>query len=117
MLILHQKGQYVSNKMSRAPERFFNRVSSYFINKHWTKLERLARDKHSSLLRTFVNYDRKLFYNIEPRLIYDGLKVKPGQSLSDLYRGFEKYSISSCSITMQLPLQSFIILVSARLFL
>jgi len=27
----------------------------------------LARDKHSSLLRTFVNYGRKKFYNIGPR--------------------------------------------------
>jgi hypothetical protein len=26
-----------------------------------------ARDKHSSLLRTFVNYVRKTFYNIGPR--------------------------------------------------
>ncbi len=29
-----------------------------------TRLERVARDKHSSLLRTFVNYGRKKFYNI-----------------------------------------------------
>jgi hypothetical protein len=28
------------------------------------KVEMLARDKHSSLLRTFVNYGRKKFYNI-----------------------------------------------------
>jgi hypothetical protein len=30
-------------------------------------LERLARDKHSSLLQTLVNYVRKKFYNIGPR--------------------------------------------------
>jgi hypothetical protein len=30
----------------------------------------LARDKHSSLLRKFVNYGRKKFYNIKPRLAY-----------------------------------------------
>jgi hypothetical protein len=29
-------------------------------------LERSARDKHSSLLRKFVNYRRKKFYNIGP---------------------------------------------------
>ncbi len=29
-------------------------------------LERLAWDKHSSLLQTFVNYIRKKFYNIGP---------------------------------------------------
>jgi hypothetical protein len=32
-----------------------------------TRLESLARDKHSSLLRKSVNYDRKKFYNIGPR--------------------------------------------------
>ncbi len=31
-----------------------------------TKIEKLASDKHSSLLRTFVNYDRKKFHNIGP---------------------------------------------------
>ncbi len=30
------------------------------------KLERLERDKHFSLLRTFVNYGRKKFYNVGP---------------------------------------------------
>jgi hypothetical protein len=30
-------------------------------------LERLARDKHSSLLRTFVNYGHKKFYKIGSR--------------------------------------------------
>jgi hypothetical protein len=34
--------------------------------KHLTKLEKLARDKHSSLLRRFVNYGKKS-YNIRPR--------------------------------------------------
>jgi hypothetical protein len=31
--------------------------------KHWTRLDRSAREKHSSLLRKFVNYGRKRFYN------------------------------------------------------
>ncbi len=35
--------------------------------KHETKLERLARNKHSSLLRKFINYGHKKFYNIRPR--------------------------------------------------
>ncbi len=34
--------------------------------KHWTWLERLARDNHSSLLRKSVNYSRKKFYSIGP---------------------------------------------------
>jgi hypothetical protein len=28
----------------------------------------LARDKHSSFLRTFINYAHKKFYRIDPRL-------------------------------------------------
>ncbi len=51
---------------SNAIQRFFNRVSSCFTNRHQTWLERLALDKHSSLLRKFVNYGRKKFYNIGP---------------------------------------------------
>jgi hypothetical protein len=34
--------------------------------KQKTRLERLARDKNSSLLRKFVNYGREKFYNIGP---------------------------------------------------
>ncbi len=30
-------------------------------------LERPAKDKHSSLLRKFLNYGRKKFYNIGPK--------------------------------------------------
>ncbi len=33
------------------------------------KAERLARDKHSSLLQKFGNYDRKKFYNTGPNVI------------------------------------------------
>ncbi len=34
--------------------------------KNYTKVERPAKDKHSSLLRTFVNYVHTTFYNIGP---------------------------------------------------
>ncbi len=34
--------------------------------KHWNRLERLARDKQSSLQQTFVNYSYKKFYDIGP---------------------------------------------------
>jgi len=30
-----------------------------------TRLEKLVRDEHSSLLRTLVNYGRKKFYNVD----------------------------------------------------
>jgi len=37
----------------------------------------------------------------EARLIYDGLDVQPGQSLGNLYSGFEKYTVSG--LPMPLP--------------
>ncbi len=38
-----------------------------FEGELYTGLERLDRDKHSSLLQKFVNYGQKSFYNIGPR--------------------------------------------------
>ena len=37
----------------------FTRVGSGLTHKHLTRLEKLARDKHSSLLRKLVTYSRK----------------------------------------------------------
>ncbi len=37
-------------------------------HKHYTRPAILARDKHSSLLRKSVNYGRKKFYSIGPRM-------------------------------------------------
>jgi len=34
--------------------------------KHWARLEKLARDKCSSLLQKLVTHGRKKFYNIGP---------------------------------------------------
>ncbi len=51
---------------SRPSEWFFNKVGPCFTNKHWAKLERLARSKHSGLLRNFVTDGRKKFYDIGP---------------------------------------------------
>jgi hypothetical protein len=42
-----------------ATERYFNWVSSSLTSKHQTRMVRLAGDKHSSLLQTFVNYGHK----------------------------------------------------------
>jgi hypothetical protein len=53
--------------MSRAPERCFTWVGSALTCKHYTRLERLARDKRCSLLQTVVTYGHKKFYNIVPR--------------------------------------------------
>jgi hypothetical protein len=41
-------------------------LARVFTNKHKISVERLARDKHSSLSRTFINYDRIKFYYIDP---------------------------------------------------
>ncbi len=43
---------------SRAPERYFTL--------HHGRLERPHKDEHSSLLGTFVNYDRKKFITLAP---------------------------------------------------
>ncbi len=50
---------------SKAPESFFTQVGSGLTRKHWTKPERHAREKRSSLLQTFVNYGQN-FYKTEP---------------------------------------------------
>ncbi len=41
---------------------------SSLTRKHYTRLERLARDKHTSLLRKSVNQSRNKFYSTGPRL-------------------------------------------------
>ncbi len=43
-----------------------SRVGSWPYRKHYTRMERFDWDSHSRLLRTFVDYGRKKFYNIGP---------------------------------------------------
>jgi hypothetical protein len=43
------------------------RLSPCLTHKHESRLERPARDKHSSLLGTFVIYDHNKFHNTSPR--------------------------------------------------
>jgi hypothetical protein len=45
----------------------FTHVGSGLTHKHLTRLEKLSRGEHSSLLQKFVNYDSKKFHNIGPR--------------------------------------------------
>ncbi len=42
---------------SGALERCFTRLGSGLTRKHFTRLERLVRDKHSSFFGTFIIYD------------------------------------------------------------
>jgi hypothetical protein len=44
------------------------RLGASLTHKHFTWLKRLVTDKHSSLLRKFVNYGRKKFYGIGTRI-------------------------------------------------
>jgi hypothetical protein len=49
--------------------KLFNPLFIHFCTKIevcWTRLEKLARDKHSSLVQKFVNYEQKKFYDIGP---------------------------------------------------
>ncbi len=52
---------------SGARERFFAlRQAPGLTHKHQARLQRFTTDKHSSLLRKFVNYVHKKFHNIIP---------------------------------------------------
>jgi len=51
-------------------------VGSSLSYKHKARLERFARDKHSSLLRKLVNYGHKKFYNIWPRSTVESFSSK-----------------------------------------
>jgi hypothetical protein len=52
---------------SGAPGRYFTRVGCGLTRNHLIRLERLARDMHSSLLLKVVTYGRKKFHNIGHR--------------------------------------------------
>jgi hypothetical protein len=49
---------------SGVPERCLTWVGLSLTCKYYIRLERSARDKHTSLLRSFINYGCKKFYNI-----------------------------------------------------
>ncbi len=59
--------KFMSLPDNGAPKRYFTWVGSELTQKHWTRLERLARHKHSSLLPIFVYYIHYKFCNIELR--------------------------------------------------
>ncbi len=61
-------GKARSLRKSSAFESWFTQVGSGFTRKHETRLERPARYKQSSLLRSFENYILKKFHNMGPWL-------------------------------------------------
>jgi hypothetical protein len=48
-----------------APERCFTLAGSGLTYKYYTRLERLATDKQSSLVRTLVNSEHKFFITLD----------------------------------------------------
>jgi hypothetical protein len=63
-MLMRKSGAYPSG----APKRSSPSGKALGVtHKHCTRLERLFKDKHSSLLRIFPDYGRKKFYNIGPR--------------------------------------------------
>ncbi len=59
-------GKAGSLPLSGASEMGFTWVDSCLTWTHYTILERLLRNKHSSLLQIFGTYSHKKFYNIGP---------------------------------------------------
>jgi hypothetical protein len=52
---------------------------------HYTRLEKLTRDKHCSLLQRFVNYDRKKVYNVVPVVSDGGSASGPGCQVKESF--------------------------------
>ncbi len=52
--------------LSGASERNFIHLGSSLTSKNYTRLERIARDKHFSILQKSVEYGQKQSYNIGP---------------------------------------------------
>jgi hypothetical protein len=63
----HMQAFRAKSNVCGAQLRFFTWVGSGLTLKSLTWLERLARDKHSSLLQAFLNYGHKKFSNIDNR--------------------------------------------------
>ncbi len=59
-------------------ERDLTLVGSGLASKHLVRLEKLARDKHSTLLQFFLNYGRKNFITLGPGgciIKHNGLEI------------------------------------------
>jgi hypothetical protein len=70
------EGEAKSLPKSGAPERCFTQVGSDLNCKHQTRLEKLARDEHSSLLRKSVIYGQKSFITLAPGHWYQNIFTK-----------------------------------------
>ncbi len=70
--------------LSGTPERCFSQLGFGLTCKHLTRLEKLVRDKHSSLLWKSVHYRQKSF-----------IILAPGGQNSDLYLNVHFFNTSS----------------------
>ncbi len=66
---------YAKSDVITAVESFITLAIVELTHNYTTRLKRLARDKHSSLLLKVVTRGRKKFYNIGARLTSETLKV------------------------------------------
>ncbi len=69
-------GEAKSLPLRGAPKRCFTWIGYGLTHKRWTRLERLARDKHSSLSQKNVNCGHKKFYNTGPGMFRNFYLVK-----------------------------------------
>ncbi len=81
-------------------------VGSELAGKQYTRLEKFARDTHSNVLQVFINYGRKMFYDIEHRgQCYKTFLVHNLQifilSLSVCQTRFEKFARDKHSSLLQ----------------
>ncbi len=74
---------------SGPPERSFTYVGSGLTPKHWTRLEWLARDKHSSLLRTLRKFEKKVLKHWA-QMLYDYFRCKalPSSMFAMFFRNY-----------------------------
>jgi hypothetical protein len=74
-----------------------SRAGSGLTCKHKTRLERLAKDKHSSLLRKYVNYGCKKFYNTGPWRVFSP-KLKINRSKLECWFPIGLSSLVKCKV-------------------
>ena len=68
-------------------------------HKQQTRLERLARDKHSCLLQKFVTYGRKKFYNIGPWWHHD-IQHNDNQHINKKQKLFTTFELDILNVNL-----------------
>ncbi len=120
-------GEARSLPHSGAPGKCYTQVG--LTCKHMTRLERPAKDKHSSLSQTLVNYGRKEFYNVDVR---SRSRTMQSLTMSNKWVTLKKYHSSKmknlfgrldilfsvwCALTSLIDETDSVIDIKSRLFL